>query len=79
MTSSPRVTVIPLFDPAFYTAGKQNGRTADLKVSNFLGFFIEGMQGNDVVGRVVPITGLLRSGEGEAPQGAFPKAVQLLK
>ena len=39
---------IPLFDPVYYDDGKQNGRNASLKFVNYLGFFVEEMQGNEV-------------------------------
>jgi Flp pilus assembly protein TadG len=78
MHPSPRVVAIPLFDPAFYETGKQNGRNADVKVVNYMGFFIEEMQGNSVMGRVTPIGGIL-TGNGPAPAGAFPIAIVLVK
>ena len=80
MNPSPRVVAIPLFDPVYYETGKQNSRNADLKVVNFLGFFIEGMQGGNVIGRVTPVGGLRRgSGFGPAPVGAFPMAIRLVQ
>jgi hypothetical protein len=74
---SPRVVAIPLFDPVYYDTGKQNGRNADLKVVNFLGFFIEAMQGNDVKGRITPIGGIFKGNGGPAPVNAFPKVILL--
>ena len=44
--------------PSIYDTGKQNGRNADFKVVNYMGFFIEEMQGNDVKGRITPIGGI---------------------
>lgn len=79
MHPSPRVVAIPLFDPVYYETGKQNGRNADLKVVNYLGFFIEEMQGNDVVGRVTPVSGILSGNGGPAPTGTFPIAIVLVK
>ena len=39
---SPRVFPIPLYDPdVLRRAAKQNGRNADLRVANWLGFFVE--------------------------------------
>ena len=38
---SPRVFPIPLYDPNYYETGKLNGRNADLKVANWIGFFLE--------------------------------------
>jgi Flp pilus assembly protein TadG len=80
MHPSPRVVAIPLFDPLYFEQGKQNGRPADLKAVNYLGFFVEEMQGNEVVGRVTPIGGLRKgSGYGPAPEGAFPKVIRLVQ
>lgn len=79
MHPSPRVVAIPLFDPVYYETGKQNGRNADLKVVNYMGFFIEEMQGNDVVGYVTPIGGILSGSGGPAPVGTFPIAIVLVQ
>jgi Flp pilus assembly protein TadG len=79
MHPSPRVVSIPLFDPVYYDTGKQNGRNADLKVVNYMGFFIEEMQGNNVVGRITPVGGILTGNGGPAPVGAFPLAFVLVK
>jgi hypothetical protein len=77
---SPRIVAIPLFDPVYYDTGKQNGRNADLKAVNYMGFFIEQMQGNSVVGRITPIGGLLKgTGGGPTPVNAFPRAIVLVQ
>ncbi len=65
--------------PSYWDNGKQNGRNADLKVVNYMGFFIEEMQGNDVKGRITPIGGILTGNGGPAPTGAFPIAIVLVK
>ena len=75
---SPRVVAIPLYDPVYYETGKKNGRYADLKVVNYLGFFITGRSGNNVYGRITPITGLITGNGGPAPTGAFPMAIRLV-
>jgi Flp pilus assembly protein TadG len=80
MHPSPRVVIIPLFDPVFYESGKHGGRPASLKSVNYLGFFIEEMRGNEVVGRITPVAGLRKgSGYGSAPIGAFPKSIRLVQ
>jgi hypothetical protein len=76
---SPRVKIVPVFDPYVYNLGKMNGRPADLTAANYIGFFIEGMQGNDVIGRITPIAGVLDQNAGPAPDGAFAKAVRLVQ
>jgi Flp pilus assembly protein TadG len=75
---SPRVVAIPLFNPQYYADGKANGRNASLKFVNYLGFFIESMSGNEVVGRITPIGGL-RKGGLPAPAGAFPRVIRLVQ
>jgi hypothetical protein len=77
--TSPRVAIIPLYDPMVYETGKQNGRNADLVIANYLGFFIESMQGNQVVGRITPVGGVFAANGGPAPAGAFPKAIRLVQ
>jgi hypothetical protein len=79
MHPSPRIITIPLFDPDFYQNGKVNGRNADLKVSNWIGFFLVGRSGNNVYGRIVPITGIYDANAGPAPPGIFPKAIRLVE
>jgi hypothetical protein len=77
---SPRVVAIPVFDPVFYDEGKHNGRGASLKFVNYLGFFVEEMQGNEVKGRVTPIGGLRKgAGFGPSPTVAFPKSIRLVQ
>ena len=76
---SPRVRAIPLFDPEYYAEGKENGRNASLKFVNYLGFFIEKMQGNEVYGRITPIGGLRKGNGAPAPAGAFPMAIRLVQ
>lgn len=75
---SPRIFPIPLYDPPFYDGGKRNGRIADLKVANWIGFFLESTQGNGIQGRIIPITGI-RDKNGPAPDGIFPMAIRLVK
>jgi hypothetical protein len=69
---------VPLYDPVFYATGKQSGKTATLKVANYLGFFIEGMNGNEVVGRITPVTGLI-TGSTNSSITAFPMAIRLVQ
>lgn len=76
---SPRVKAVPLFDPAFWWTGKQNGRYADMKAVNFLGFFVETVQGNDIKGRIVPATAMLTSTAGPAPVTTFTRSIRLVE
>jgi Flp pilus assembly protein TadG len=77
---SPRIVAIPLFDPVYYDTGKRQGKNASLKFVNYLGFFVERMQGNEVVGRITPIGGLRKgAGFGPSPAGAFPQTIRLVE
>lgn len=76
---SPRVFPIPLYDPIYYDSGKRNGRIADLKLANWIGFFLEETQGNGIWGRIIPITGIRDKNSGPAPAGIFPKSIRLVQ
>jgi Flp pilus assembly protein TadG len=79
MNPSPRVVAIPLYDPVYYDTGKREGRYADLKVANYMGFFITRRSGNNVYGRITPISGIFSGSAGPAPVGAFPVAIRLVE
>ena len=57
LNPSPRVFPIPLYNPEEYDLAKATGRNATLIVSNWLGFFLESISGNQAYGRIFPITG----------------------
>jgi hypothetical protein len=75
---SPRIFPIPLYDPVYYEEGKANGRYADFKIANYLGFFVTQLQGNNVYGRVTPLTGVMKKGVPEATN-SFAKAIRLVE
>jgi Flp pilus assembly protein TadG len=75
--SSPRVVAIPVFDTGTYYSTKRQGQP-QFVVVNILGFFLEQMQGNDVVGRLTVAPGLqMGSGPPNDPQSAFLTSIQL--
>jgi Flp pilus assembly protein TadG len=76
---SPRVFPIPLYDPVYYDSGKRNGRIADLKVANWIGFFLDYTQGNGLYGRIIPIAGIRDANAGPAPTGVNAKALRLVQ
>jgi hypothetical protein len=78
-SKSPRVAIIPVYDPVEYELGKQNSTNASLKIANYIGFFLEGMEGNEVIGRITPVSGVLVGSAGPAPAGAFPMVVRLVQ
>ena len=79
LNPSPRVFPIPLFDPDYYQSGKVNGRNATLRVANWIGFFVESRSGNNVIGRITPILGVIDNSAGPAPTGTFPVAIRLVQ
>lgn len=76
LSPSPRIVVLPVYDPLIYDTARQHGRI-EIVITNLVGFFIENLQGNDVIGRVVPMTGLVRSGT-PVPTDAFLRAIRLV-
>jgi len=77
---SPRVVVIPVYDPVVFADGQQHGKGIELKFVNYIGFFIEPLKGaGEVTGRITPIGGLVDGNAGPAPAGAFPKAIRLVQ
>jgi hypothetical protein len=76
---SPRIFPIPLYDPIYYETGKRNGRYADLKVANWIGFFLERTQSNNIYGRITPIGGMRDGSAPEGPSAIFPVAIRLVQ
>jgi Flp pilus assembly protein TadG len=76
---SPRIFPIPLYDPIIYDSGKRNGRIADLVTANWIGFYLDHIDGNGLVGRIIPIGGIYDKNYDAAPNGAFPVAIRLVK
>jgi hypothetical protein len=77
--TSPRVVIIPVYDPVVFAAGPQHGKNINLKIANFIGFFIETMNGNEVKGRITPVGGVFAGNLGPAPAGSFPKVIRLVQ
>lgn len=76
---SPRIFPIPLYDPIVYDSGKRNGRNADLVTANWIGFFLDHIQGNGIVGRIIPIAGIRDRTHEAPPSGLNPKAIRLVQ
>ena len=75
---SPRIFPIPLYDPVFYDTGKRNGRNADLKTANWIGFFATRVVGHNIYGRIIPLAGTWDD-NGPAPNAALPRAIRLIQ
>ena len=73
MKKSPRVFPIPIYDPVYWAKASGRDVTADLKVANWIGFFLEEIQGNNIYGRITPIKGCV-DGAGPAPRRSVPAA-----
>ena len=76
---SPRVFPIPLYDPAHAAENRKNGRAAEYVIANFLGFFVDRVQGSGIYGRVTRITGMVDETAAEAPDDSIPMAIRLVK
>ena len=75
-TKSPRLVAIPVFDVDEYDAGRASGRQT-LVITKILGFFIEGMNGNDVIGRLCYYPGPPRTRPGFDPIQASSFVISL--
>jgi len=77
---SPRVFPIPLFDPQYYTEGKLNGRVADFKLTNFLGFYADHIDNNGkIYGIITNIMGLVDKTATNVPSTMFAHAIRLVQ
>jgi Flp pilus assembly protein TadG len=76
---SPRIVIIPTYDPVVFANGASHGRNLSLQLVSFIGFFLEDMRGNDVVGRITPVGGVMARNRGPAPIGTFPRVIQLVQ
>jgi hypothetical protein len=76
---SPRIFPIPLYDPDYYDYGHQTGRVASLVTANWIGYFVERIQGSsDIYGRIIPIGGIR---DKTSPNGtaSMPKTIRLVQ
>jgi hypothetical protein len=76
---SPRVFPIPLYDPDYFQSGITNGRNATLRVANWIGFFLVGRNGNDIMGRITPIIGIVDPNGPPAPPNSLAVAIRLVQ
>jgi hypothetical protein len=75
---SPRIVAIPVFNTSSYYDGQLTGQVT-FTVVNILGFFIDDMQGNDVVGYLTEAPGLSIGSTPFDPQSSFLKQIQLIR
>ncbi len=76
---SPRIFPIPLYDPDYYDYGKQTGRVASLRTANWIGYFVERINGSsDIFGRIIPIGGI-RDKTYTTGTASMPKTIRLVQ
>lgn len=77
---SPRWVPIPLFSPEEYATQDRSTGRFTVTVIDILGFFIEGMQGNDVIGRLTLYPATASGGTGTGtPPSSFLRVVLLVR
>jgi hypothetical protein len=77
---SPRVFPIPLYNPEYYAEGKANGRPADFKLANFLGFFADHVEGGGRIhGIITAIVGMVDPNGGPVTTDNFGVAIRLVQ
>jgi Flp pilus assembly protein TadG len=76
---SPRIFPIPLYDPDYYDEGKATGRVASLRTANWIGYFVERIEGSsEIYGRIIPIAGI-RDKTMTGGTANMPKAIRLVQ
>jgi hypothetical protein len=76
---SPRVRLLPVFDPMAWNTAKNAGRNYEMKAANYIGIFIEGIAGDEITARICPITGVADQAAPAAPSGSFARAIRLVQ
>ena len=76
---SPRVVAVPVYNTAVFDSTRRQG-LPEFVIVNILGFFIDRMQGNDVIGYLTEAPGL-QTGAAAAltPQSSFLSQIQLIR
>lgn len=77
-TVSPRLVALAVFNPDLYDAGRASGRQ-DIIVTKIIGFWIEGMQGNDVIGYLTHYPALAEGGAPVEEDSSFLRTVILVR
>lgn len=76
---SPRIVAIPVYDTGQYDSTRRQGLPT-FTIVNILGFFIDRMQGNDVVGYLTEAPGLVRGATAPIdPDSSFLAQIQLIR
>jgi hypothetical protein len=76
---SPRIVAVPVFDTEYFYSSDRQGLPT-FRIVNILGFFIDHMQGNDVVGWLTEAPGLARAATAPIqPNSSFLAEIQLIR
>lgn len=76
---SPRLVAIPVFDPDAYAQADTNG-SFQIQITNILGFFIDRIEGNSIVGYLMTYPGLIVDDSPTVDETAsFLKTVALIR
>jgi hypothetical protein len=75
---SPRLVAVAIFNPDLYDSGRASGRI-DITVTKVLGFWIEGIQANDVIGYLTHYPALAEGGGPLEEDTTFLRTVILVR
>jgi len=79
-TPSPRIVPIPVFNPDAYSQQDKTSGKFQIEITNILGFYIERMQGNDVIGYFLTYPGDFNPDNDAVPEeAAFLKQIILVR
>lgn len=77
---SPRIVAVPVYDVNQWVLEGEGGGHATVIVRNILGFFVSGLQGNDVMGYLMTGPGIYDPGAGGVTSGsAFLRTVVMVR
>ncbi|HEX5109966.1 MAG TPA: pilus assembly protein TadG-related protein [Vicinamibacterales bacterium] len=77
--TSPRIVAVPLINPDLAAEAQKGGRTS-VPIANIMGFFLEGMDGKEVRGRLVMIPNMkIGPGGTVTPESAFSRIIRLIR
>jgi hypothetical protein len=76
---SPRVVVLPVYEPLYFEQGKRVNNFTQIRISNFIGFFVDHVEASKVAGYIMPALGQVASNGTPAPVGAFARAIRLVE
>jgi Flp pilus assembly protein TadG len=77
---SPRLVPVTLFDPAVYATTNHSEVGFSVQVRNIVGLFVEGYEGNMIIGRFLPMAGTLNQEATQvAAESSFLRTIVLVR